>query len=173
MAGELARLVAHLDRHRSRDESHPYEVSLTSPEASARQNPRMVVGFVFAGLAVADYAIAYEWYVGLLGRGADMFPHEKESVWRLTPTSSIYVVEDRERAGSSLVTLALDDLDAYERRPRDGEFSFSEEVDGGAPRRLVVRDNDGNTLTFFQTPHPRACDPSSVASAQERPSSQR
>jgi catechol 2,3-dioxygenase-like lactoylglutathione lyase family enzyme len=117
--------------------------------------PWMVVSFVFAGLAVADYAAAYEWYVRLLGRGADMFPHEKESVWRLTPTSSIYVVEDRERAGGSLVTLALEDLDAYERRLRDGAFSFSEETGGGAPRRLVVRDNDGNTLTFFQNPAPR------------------
>jgi glyoxylase I family protein len=114
----------------------------------------MVVRFVFAGLAVADYASAYEWYVRLLGRGADMFPHEKESVWRLTPTGCIYVVEDREQAGSSLVTLALDDLDAFERRLRDGEFSFSEETDGGAPRRLVVRDHDGNTLTFFQDPAP-------------------
>jgi catechol 2,3-dioxygenase-like lactoylglutathione lyase family enzyme len=114
----------------------------------------MMVSFTFLGLAVADYAAAYEWYVRLLGRGADMFPHEKESVWRLTPTSSIYVVEDRERAGKALVTLALDDLDAYERRLRDGGFSFSEETDGSAPRRLVVRDNDGNTLTFFQNPAP-------------------
>jgi catechol 2,3-dioxygenase-like lactoylglutathione lyase family enzyme len=114
----------------------------------------MAVSFTFVGLAVADYAAAYEWYVRLLGRVADMFPHEKESVWRLTPTSSMYLVEDRSRAGHALMTLALDDLDAYERRLRDGGFSFSEETDGSAPRRLVVRDNDGNTLTFFQNPAP-------------------
>jgi glyoxylase I family protein len=119
----------------------------------------MVVSFVFAGVAVADFAAAYEWYVRLLGRGADMFPHERESVWRLTPSGSIYVVEDRERAGSSLVTLALDDLDACERRLRDGEFSFSEEIDGGAPRRLVVRDHHGNTLTFSKIPHLRTHEP--------------
>jgi catechol 2,3-dioxygenase-like lactoylglutathione lyase family enzyme len=112
----------------------------------------MVVSFTFAGLAVADYPTAYEWYARLLGRGADMFPHEKESVWRLTPTSSIYVVEDRERAGKALVTLALDDLDAHERHLRDGGFAFSEETDGSAPRRLVIRDVDGNTITFFQDP---------------------
>jgi len=117
----------------------------------------MVVSFTFLGLAVADYSTAYEWYARLLGRGADMFPHEKECVWRLTPTSSIYVVEDRERAGKALVTLALDDLDAYERRLRDGGSGFSEETDGSAPRRLVVRDADGKTLTFFQDPaHPGA-----------------
>jgi catechol 2,3-dioxygenase-like lactoylglutathione lyase family enzyme len=125
-----------------------------TPEGGPRQNPRMVVSFTFVGLAVVDYPTAYEWYARLFGRGADMFPHEKESVWRLTPTSSIYVVEDRERAGKALVTLALDDLDAYEQRLRDGGFAFSEETNGSAPRRLVVRDVDGNTLTFFQDPAP-------------------
>ena len=112
----------------------------------------MAVSFTFAGLAVADFAAAYDWYVRLFGREADMFPHEKESVWRLTPTSSVYVDEDRERAGNALVTLALRDLDAYERRLRAGGFTFTEEVDENAPRRLVVRDVDRNTLTFFQDP---------------------
>jgi catechol 2,3-dioxygenase-like lactoylglutathione lyase family enzyme len=107
---------------------------------------------MFAGLAVADHAVAYDWYVRLLGREADMFPHERESVWRLTATSSIYVVEDSELAGNGLVTLGLDDLDAQERRMREGGFTFTEEASGGAPRRLVVRDPDGNMLTFFQDP---------------------
>ena len=107
---------------------------------------------MFAGLAVADHAVAYDWYVRLLGREADMFPHERESVWRLTATSSIYVVEDSELAGNGLVTLSLDDLDAQERRMREGGFTFSEEAGGGAPRRLVVRDPDGNMLTFFEDP---------------------
>ena len=107
---------------------------------------------MFAGLAVADHAVAYDWYVRLLGREADMFPHERESVWRLTATSSIYVVEDRKLAGNGLVTLSLDDLDAQERRMREGGFAFSEEASGGAPRRLVVRDPDGNMLTFFEDP---------------------
>ena len=83
-----------------------------------------------------------------------MFPHERECVWRLTPTSSIYVAEDPERAGSALVTLALDDLDDHERRVREAGFTFTEEAGGGAPRRLIVSDSDGNRLTFFQDPSP-------------------
>ena len=114
--------------------------------------PGVAVSFMFAGLAVADYAAAYNWYVRLLGREADMFPHDTECVWRLTPTSSIYVVEDRKLAGNGLVTLALDDFDAQERRMREGGFTFTEEASGSAPRRLVVRDPDGNVLTFFRDP---------------------
>jgi catechol 2,3-dioxygenase-like lactoylglutathione lyase family enzyme len=117
-----------------------------------RQNHLVAVTHTFAGLPVADYSAAYEWYVRLLGREADMFPHDRECVWRLTPTSSIYVAQDRERAGSALLTVALDDLDAQERRLRDAGFGFMEEATQAAPRRLVVNDADGNRLAFFQDP---------------------
>jgi glyoxylase I family protein len=103
-------------------------------------------------LPVADFPAAYDWYVRLLGRGADMFPHDRECVWRLTPTSSIYVAQDGERAGSALVTLALDDLNAHERRLHEAGITFTEEASGAAPRRLVVSDADGNRLAFFQDP---------------------
>jgi catechol 2,3-dioxygenase-like lactoylglutathione lyase family enzyme len=114
----------------------------------------MTVAHAFAGLAVANYADAYDWYVRLLGRPADMFPHEREAVWHLTPNGSIYVVEDTERAGRGLVALALDDLDAQESRLRDAGVAYTEEGEATAPRRLVVRDVDGNTVTFFQDPQP-------------------
>jgi hypothetical protein len=81
-----------------------------------------------------------------------MFPHESECVWRLTPTSSIYVAQDPQRAGNAVVTLALEDLDAHERRLHEAGFAFAEEASGTAPRRLVVSDIDGNRLAFFQDP---------------------
>jgi catechol 2,3-dioxygenase-like lactoylglutathione lyase family enzyme len=116
------------------------------------QNQLVAVTHTFAGLPVADYTAAYDWYVRLLGRDADMFPHDRECVWRLTPTSSIYVAQDRERAGSALLTVALDDLDAHERRLQEAGLRFIEEAREAAPRRLVVTDIDGNTLAFFQDP---------------------
>jgi catechol 2,3-dioxygenase-like lactoylglutathione lyase family enzyme len=118
------------------------------------QNQPVAITHTFAGLPVADYAAAYDWYVRLLGRDADMFPHNTECVWRLTSTSSIYVAQDPERAGSALVTLALDDLDDHERRLREASFAFSDEATGSGPRRLIVSDLDGNRLAFFQDPSP-------------------
>ena len=38
----------------------------------------------FAGVAVSDFAAAYEWYVRLFGRAADMFPTDGEAVLRVT-----------------------------------------------------------------------------------------
>jgi catechol 2,3-dioxygenase-like lactoylglutathione lyase family enzyme len=116
------------------------------------QNRSVAVTHTFAGLPVTDFTAAHDWYVRLLGREADMFPHARECVWHLTPTSSIYVAQDPERAGSALVTLALDDLDDHERWLREGGFGFSDEAGGSAPRRLLVSDLDGNRLAFFQDP---------------------
>jgi catechol 2,3-dioxygenase-like lactoylglutathione lyase family enzyme len=116
------------------------------------QNQAVAVTHTFAGLPVSDYAAAYEWYVRLLGRPADMFPHEREAVWQLTPTSSIYVVENSKRAGSGLVTLALDDLDANEERLTAAGLALTEQSGGASPRRLVIKDADGNSLTFFNDP---------------------
>jgi catechol 2,3-dioxygenase-like lactoylglutathione lyase family enzyme len=116
------------------------------------QNQAVAVTHTFAGLPVSDYAAAYDWYVRLLGRPADMFPHEREAVWRLTPASSIYVVQDSQRAGSGLVTLALDDLDAHEKRLTADGLDLTEQSGSASPRRLVIKDADGNSLTFFHDP---------------------
>jgi glyoxylase I family protein len=116
------------------------------------QDLDVIATYMFAGLPVADYATGYDWYVRLLERQADMFPHDGEAVWQLTPGGSIYVVEDIERAGTGLVTVALADLNAHEARLRALDVAFTERSDADAPRRLVVKDIDGNTLTFFQDP---------------------
>src|SRR5262249_34639026 len=113
----------------------------------------MDVTHTFVGLPVADYTAGYGWYERLFGRPADMRPHDREAVWRLTPNASIYVVEDPRRAGTGLVTLALTDLDAHEQRLRLHALEVTDTYDA-APRRIVVRDIDGNTLTFFQDPAP-------------------
>jgi hypothetical protein len=112
----------------------------------------VVVTHTFAGVAVADYSAAYDWYLRLFGRPADMFPHDREAVWRLTPNGSVYVVEDKERAGNGLVTMALGDLDAFESQLRAVGVAFKAAIDYATPRRLMVTDLDGNTLAFFQDP---------------------
>lgn len=65
---------------------------------------------------------------------------------------AVYVVSDRERAGNCLVTLAIADLDLHASRLRAEGLALIEESDDRAPRRLSIRDDDGNKITFFQDP---------------------
>ena len=107
---------------------------------------------MFAGVAVSDFPAAYGWYLRLFGRAADMFPCDGEAVWRLTTSSSVYVVGDVARAGEALLTLAWDDLDGLARRLEAEGLAFGRESGGDAPMRLVLSDDDGNRLSFFQDP---------------------
>ena len=112
----------------------------------------MKLTHAFAGVAVSDYAAAYEWYVRLFGREADMHPHDLEAVWRLSPGSSVYVVGDVERAGHGLLTLATDDLADLANRLLANGLEFTRDSEGDAPESLTVTDYDGNRTKFFQDP---------------------
>ena len=114
-----------------------------------------MITYAFAGLPVAEYANAYEWYARVLGREADMFPHATEAVWRLTASGATYVVEDPARAGSGLLTIAVDDLGTVETRLQQERIAFTAMDSDQAPRRLVVEDVDGNRITFFEDPEQR------------------
>ena len=106
----------------------------------------------FAGVAVSDFAAAYEWYARLFGRAADMFPLDDEAVWRLTKSGSVYIVGDVERAGNGLLTLASDDLGGLANRLQADGLAFRWVSGGSAPVRLMVDDDDGNRIAFFQDP---------------------
>jgi catechol 2,3-dioxygenase-like lactoylglutathione lyase family enzyme len=98
------------------------------------------VGFTatFAGVAVRSIDDARAWYTDFFGREPDMLPHSREAVWQVTDGGWVYVVEDAERAGNSLVTLLVDDLDS-----RDLD---SIETLGNGTRVAVVTDPDGNKI---------------------------
>jgi catechol 2,3-dioxygenase-like lactoylglutathione lyase family enzyme len=107
---------------------------------------------VFAGLAVRDYDAAREWYERLLGRPPDMLPIPGEAVWRLTPTASLYILVDRDRAGSGVVTIAAGGLDGERQALRERGIAGRVETTPEGVRKLVVRDPDGNTLALFEAP---------------------
>lgn len=115
----------------------------------------MAITYVFAGIPVADLTPALDWYQRLLGQAPDRFPTADEAVWQLTETALIYVVADRERAGSALVTLFVDDFDdrLAALRSRDIELGKLEMVNGNI-RRAVITDPDGNRISLAALPPP-------------------
>jgi catechol 2,3-dioxygenase-like lactoylglutathione lyase family enzyme len=138
--------------HRAKHDDKPG--TPTGLRGGERASDTQAVNFThaFAGVAVSDYPLAYEWYVRLFGREADMYPHDHEAVWRLTTNSSVYVVGDAERAGNGLLTLATDDLAGLANRLEAEGLAFTRDADRDAPESLTVNDEDGNRTKFFQDP---------------------
>ena len=107
---------------------------------------------LFAGLRVRDFQAARPWYEQLLGEPA-FFPHATEAVWTLAEDRSVYIEEDRERAGHGLVTFFVDDLDRWvaEIAARGLEPAERETYSNGV-RKATYRDPDGNEVGFGGAP---------------------
>jgi hypothetical protein len=107
---------------------------------------------LFAGLRVRDFQAARPWYEQLLGEPT-FFPHATEAVWTLAKDRSVYVVEHPDGAGSSVVTILLDDLDAHVAAiAAHGLEPDERETYPNGTHKAIYRDPDGNELGFGGVP---------------------
>ncbi len=106
---------------------------------------------VFAGLPVADFDAAIDFYERFFGRPADLVPKEGDSAWQIAGPGWVYVVHDAERAGRGLLTILVDDLEEHVAAlaGRGIETDAIETVPGTLAR-TVVTDPEGNTIQVAQ-----------------------
>jgi uncharacterized protein YndB with AHSA1/START domain len=104
---------------------------------------------LFAGVSVADYPAAQEWYERLFGRPPSFHPNDVEAVWEVAPGRSVYVEERAAHAGHALVTLFVDDLAerVADIATRGIEPHLDETYDNGV-RKVTYRDPEGNEVGF-------------------------
>src|SRR5215210_2580752 len=107
---------------------------------------------LFAGLRVRDFQAARPWYERLFGE-VTFLPHETEAVWTLAEDRSVYVVEHPGGAGDSVVTVFVDDLEAYvaAAAARGLEPDARETYANGVGKALY-HDPNGNELGFAGAP---------------------
>jgi hypothetical protein len=49
------------------------------------------IEYVFAGIVVAERGRAVRWYERLFGRRPDILPNQREAMWQLADTASVYL----------------------------------------------------------------------------------
>lgn len=108
------------------------------------------IQYVFAGIAVRDYQKAVAWYSSVFGRPPDVIVRDEiESMWQIKEAAWVYVVRDLERAGKSLVTILVEDLESHLRDLSSrGINGWSLESVPGLFSKATLTDVDGNTVAF-------------------------
>jgi uncharacterized protein YndB with AHSA1/START domain len=105
---------------------------------------------LFAGISVADYSAAQEWYARLFGSDPSFHPNDEEAVWEVAPGRSVYLQHRPAHAGGhALITLFVDDLAA--RVAAIGERGIEPRLDetyGNGVRKVTYRDPEGNEIGF-------------------------
>jgi predicted enzyme related to lactoylglutathione lyase len=109
------------------------------------------IQILFCGVPVSDFERSSSWYAELFGRTADVLVNDDESMWRVTESAWLYVVRDEQRAGRSIVTLLVADLDLAVQgiRARGIEIGAVERV-GDAGDKASATDPDGNLVSFIE-----------------------
>ena len=108
---------------------------------------------LFAGIPVADYPAALEWYERLLGFPPTFFPNDIEAVWELAEHRFAYIEHRPEHAGHARHTLFVDDLDAVVAQIADrGLDPVERETYANGVRKITYRDSDGNEIGFGGAP---------------------
>ena len=104
---------------------------------------------LFAGIMVRDYGAALPWYERLLGVEPSFLPTDTEAVWEVAEHRYVYIVENAERAGHSVLLVFVDDLDAViSAIAQRGIEPASEETYENGVRKVVFRDPDGNEFAY-------------------------
>ena len=108
---------------------------------------------LFAGIPVADYTTALEWYERLLGSPPAFFPHATKAVWELAEHRYVYVVQMPEHAGHARSLFFVDDLEAVIAQIAGrGLAPAEQETLSNGVRKITYRDPDGNEIGFGGAP---------------------
>jgi predicted enzyme related to lactoylglutathione lyase len=106
---------------------------------------------LFASLPVADLQVAMRWYEQLFGRAADIVPNKNEVVWCVAGNGWLYVIKDSQRAGRTVVTISVSDLDQFVADLASRGISVGPiESVGDAGRKANVVDADGNVISWIE-----------------------
>jgi predicted enzyme related to lactoylglutathione lyase len=106
---------------------------------------------LFASVPVGNLRAALSWYEQLFGRAADIVPNENEVMWCVAGNGWLYVIEDPERAGRTVVTISVSDLDQFVADLRTRGVSAGPiETDGEAGRKATTVDSDGNVISWIE-----------------------
>jgi predicted enzyme related to lactoylglutathione lyase len=101
---------------------------------------------LFAGIPVSDYPTALAWYERLLGGPPTFLATETEAVWQVGEQRWVVIEQRPDRAGHSMLTLLVADLDAFIARIAERGLqpsSWEADLPGGM-RKAVFVDPDGN-----------------------------
>jgi predicted enzyme related to lactoylglutathione lyase len=107
----------------------------------------MSIEHVLAVVPVSDLERSEHWYRSFFGRPADNNPMPNLVEWQVVPGGWVQVFIDTERAGSTLVNFAVDDLERHLGELRQRGLQPGEITDAAKGVRLsTITDPDENTI---------------------------
>jgi glyoxylase I family protein len=110
----------------------------------------MSIEHVLAVVPVSNLEKSRQWYESLFGQPADNNPMPNLVEWQVIPGGWVQVYTDAERAGSTLVNFAVDDLEGHIDELKRRGLQPGEITDANKGVRLsTLTDPDSNTIRLI------------------------
>lgn len=104
---------------------------------------------VYAVISSGRLEEAQAWYSRLFDRPADLHPMANVYEWHFG-SAGVQLVDDAKRAGGSMLTLIVPDLDTVRAALESRQLTLGPTSDGDFARFAQIADRDGNQITFAQ-----------------------
>jgi predicted enzyme related to lactoylglutathione lyase len=101
----------------------------------------------YAVVSTGNLANAKDWYAKLFGRDPDRSPMAEVHEWYFGE-GGVQLLDDAERAGSSRLTLIVDDLDETRSGLQQRGLTLGPESGGDFATVAEIKDKEGNVITF-------------------------
>ena len=110
----------------------------------------MSIDLVLSVVPVSDIQVSQKWYEAFVGRPEDNHPMDTLVEWRITENGWVQIFHDPDRAGSTLLNFAVNDLEAQiaELAVRGLVLGDIQAADKGV-RTASINDPDGNLITLI------------------------
>lgn len=112
----------------------------------------MDIDGLFAALCVTDIDASAAFYAKVLGREPDDRPMETLVQWRGFGGAGIQLVRDTGRAGRSLMTVVVSDIDGARAALAAAGVELGDTRQGDFGRIAQLEDPDGNVVTLAEPP---------------------
>jgi hypothetical protein len=104
---------------------------------------------VYAVISTARLDQSKEWYTRFFGRAPDLHPMAEVHEWYFG-NGGLQLVDDAKRAGSSMLTVIVPDLEASRAALQSRQLSLGSSSGGDFARIAQITDLDGNQITLAQ-----------------------
>lgn len=107
---------------------------------------------IYAVAIVTDFDAAISWYAAFMGRPADDRPFPGMAQWRNMGAAGLQVWQDERRAGQSMMTIVVPDLEGEKQRLAPLGLKFENEARGDFGAVAQVFDLEGNQINLTEPP---------------------
>ncbi|MGB7395928.1 MAG: VOC family protein [Pricia sp.] len=105
---------------------------------------------VYAGIMTADITTAAKWYTNLFDRTSDYHPMDNLHEWDLPNGGVLQLVQDKDRAGSSSITVLVDDIETVKKGLDKKDITVEQQSTSEVAKTATILDPENNRITFAQ-----------------------